>query len=164
MRRAARQRLWLLLGVAVLLALALWQWRVDRARAPGSLLGLDPASITQVSLRLGHAAAVDYIRRGGHWRRVDGDASVRVDDARLDALAAIAAAPVEHWRPLADFDPAKVGLATPRAVLQLDGHTLRFGGVAAIGHRCYVQRGTRVGLVSLRYMPQAPRDEKLALH
>jgi len=164
MRRAARQRLWLLLGVAVLLALALWQWRVDRARAPGTLLGLDPASITQVRLQVGQAAAMDYSRHAGHWQRTGDAASVHTDDARLDALAAIAAAPVEHWRPLADFDPAKIGLAAPRAVLQLDGHTLRFGAVAAIGHRCYVQRGTQVALVSLRYMPQAPANEKLDLH
>lgn len=163
MKRATRQRLWLLLGVAALLALALWQWRSDSARAPGNLLGLDPASITQVRLQFGQNAAMDYSRRDGHWQRTDGDTSIRVDDARLDALAAIAAAPVEHWRPLADFDPAKIGLTAPRAVLQLNGHTLRFGGVAAIGHRCYVQRGTRVALVSLRYMPQAPTSKTVEM-
>lgn len=163
MKRAARQRCWLLLGVTVLAGLALWQWRSDRAHAPGSLLGLDPAGITRVRLQFGQATAVDYVRRNGHWQTTGGDASVHVDDARLDALTAIAAAPVGHWRPLADFDPAKIGLATPRAVLQLDGHTLRFGGVAAIGHRCYVQRGTQVALVSLRYMPQAPTSKTVGL-
>lgn len=163
MSRAARQRLWLLLGVAVLLALSLWQARRDRAAAPGTLLGLDPAAISRVELQLGHGAAQHYARRDGHWWRTDGTPA-RVDDARLDTLAGIAAAPVEHWRPAGDLDPAKVGLAAPRAVLTLDGHALRFGGVAAIGRRCYVQYGSRVALVSLRYMPQAPRDEKLALH
>jgi hypothetical protein len=163
MSRAARQRLWLLLGVAVLLALSLWQARRDRAAAPGTLLGLDPAAISRVELQLGHGAAQHYARRDGHWWRTDGTPA-RVDDARLDTLAGIAAAPVEHWRPAGDLDPAKVGLAAPRAVLTLDGHALRFGGVAAIGHRCYVQYGSRVALVSLRYMPRAPRDEKLALH
>ena len=93
MRRAARHRLWLLLGVAAVLALALWQWRNDRARAPGRLLGLDPASITQVRLQFGQAAATDYVRHDGHWRRSDSGVSTHVDDARLDALAAIAAAP-----------------------------------------------------------------------
>lgn len=158
MTRAARQRLWLLLGVAALLALALWQWRSDRAHAPGTLLDLDPASISQIQLQFGHAAAMNYRRNHGHWQAADGTPA-QVDDARLDALAAIAAAPVDHWRPLTDFDSAKIGLAAPRAVLQLDGHTLRFGAVAAIGHRCYVQRGTQVALVSLRYMPQAPTSQ-----
>jgi hypothetical protein len=163
MRRAARQRLTLFAGVAVLLALALWQWRRDRAAAPSSLLDLDPAAVTQVALQIGDAAPAHYARRGGHWWRTDGTPA-RMDDARLDALAAVAAAPVEHWRAAADLDPAKVGLAPPRAVLTLDGHALRFGAVAAIGHRCYVQRGAQVALVSLRYMPQAPQDERLDLH
>jgi hypothetical protein len=164
MTRTAYRRLWLLLGVAVLLALALWQWQRDRAAAPGSLLGIDPATITRVELQLGRAAPMHFARRDNHWWRTDGGSPARVNDARLDALTAIAAAPVEHWRAATDLDPAKVGLAAPRAVLTLDGHALHFGAVAAIGHRCYVQRGARVALVSLRYMPQAPRDEKLALH
>lgn len=156
MRRTTRQRAWLLVGVIALCTLALWQWQRDRADAPGSLLGLDPSAITRIRLQLGQASAREYARRDGHWWRTDGASPLRADDARLDGLAAIAAAPVEHWRPLADFDPAKIGLATPRAQLQLDGELLRFGDAAAIGHRCYVQYGNRVALVSLRYVPQAP--------
>ncbi|MDO1528922.1 hypothetical protein QMK61_08800 [Fulvimonas sp. R45] len=161
MKRAARHRLALLAGVAALLALALWQWRVDRAAAPGTLLDIDPAAVTAVELQL-DSTSMHYARRDGHWWRTDGTPA-RADDARIDALAAIAAAPVGHWRPAADFDAAKVGLAAPHAVLTLDGHALRFGAAAAIGHRCYVQRGARVALVSLRYMPQAPRSERLDL-
>ena len=49
MKRAMRSRLLLLLGVAVLVALALWQWRRDLRDVPGDLLALDPAAITQVT-------------------------------------------------------------------------------------------------------------------
>jgi hypothetical protein len=164
MRRTTRQRAWLLASVIALCALALWQWQRDRAAAPGSLLALDPSAITRIRLQLGQADAHDYVRRDGHWWRIDGASPSRTDDARLDALAAIAAAPVEHWRPLTDFDPAKIGLATPRAQLQLDGHLLRFGAAAAIGHRCYVQRGNQVALVSLRYVPKAPARPVAGLH
>lgn len=163
MKRAARQRVALLLGVAALLALALWQWRRDRAAAPGDLLALDPAAVSRIALQIGNAPPMHYARRDGHWWRTDGT-PVRVDDARLATLAGIAAAPVEHWRAASAFDPAKIGLAPPHAVLTLDGQVLRFGGLAAIGDRCYVQVGRRIALVSLLYMPQPPQDKTIELH
>jgi hypothetical protein len=164
MKRAARQRLGLLLGVAVLMALALWQWHRDREGAPGTLLALDPATVTHVELQTGTTPPRHYVRRDGHWWREDGGAATRADDNRVAALAAIATAPVEHWRAASDFDPAKIGLAPPQAVLTLDGRTLRFGASAALGHRCYVQVGTRIALVSLRYMPQPPQMATVDLH
>lgn len=160
MRHAARQRVLMLLGVAALLALALWQWRRDARDAPGSLLALDPAAISQVTLQLGDAPTVDYSRRDGRWWRADG---ARADDRYLATLAAAAAAPVLQWRPAGEFDAAKIGLAPPRAVLTLDGQRLAFGATSATGPQCYVQAGTRVALVSLRYLPQAPTAEHVEL-
>ena len=162
MTRAGRQRLSLLLAVAALLALAGWQWRRDRAARPGTLLDLAPAAVSRIELQFGRGVAMRYVRRHGHWQHL-GSAGPPADDARLDALAAIAAAPVDQWRAAASLDPAKIGLAPPRAILRLDGHTLRFGAPAALGQRCYVQRGTRVALVSLRYMPQAAPARSVAL-
>jgi len=160
MKRAARRRLLLLLGVAALLALALWQWQRDARAAPGTLLALDPTAITQVALQLGDAHAAHYAKRGGHWWRDDGQ---RADDRYLDTLAAAAAAPVLQWRAAADFDAAKIGLEPPHAVLDLDGRRLAFGAMSATGPQCYVQVGKRVALVSLRYMPQAPKQEHVEL-
>lgn len=161
MKQAARNRLLLLLGVAVLLALALWQWRRDARTAPGTLLALDPTAIVQVTLQLGNASATHYAKRGGHWWRDDGQ---RADDRYLDTLTAAAAAPVLQWRNGTDFDAAKIGLAPPQAVLSLDGQRLAFGAMSATGPQCYVQAGGRVALVSLRYMPQAPQQEHVELH
>ena len=160
MKRAVRSRLLLLLGVAVLIALAAWQWQRDERSAPGSLLALDPATITQVTLQLGTAPAVQYVKRDGHWQRSDGR---RVDARYLDTLTAAAAAPVLQWRTAADYDAAKIGLAPPQAVLTLDGQRLAFGATSATGPQCYVQVGARVALVSLRFMPQAPAAEHVEL-
>ena len=160
MKRAARSRLLLLLGVAVLAALALWQWQRDEHAAPGTLLALDPAAITQVTLQLGDAPAVHYAKRDGHWWRADGQ---RVDDRYLASLTAAAAAPVLQWRAANDFDAAKIGLAPPQAVLILDGQRLAFGAMSATGPQCYVQVGARVALVSLRFLPQAPKAEHVEL-
>ncbi|HKR76933.1 MAG TPA: hypothetical protein VJR95_09720 [Rhodanobacter sp.] len=160
MKRAARSRLLLLLGVAGLTALALWQWRRDERAAPGHLLALDPAAITQVTLQLGDAPAMHYAKRDGRWWRDDGR---RADDRYLDTLTAAAAAPVLQWRTTADFDTAKIGLQPPHAVLNLDGQRLVFGAMSATGPQCYVQAGARVALVSLRYLPQAPQQERVEL-
>ena len=160
MKRATRSRFLMLLGVAVLIALALWQWQRDERTAPGTLLALDPAAITAVTLQLGDAPVVHYTKRDGHWWRADGQ---RVDDHYLDGLAAAAAAPVLQWRATGDFDAAKIGLAPPQAVLSLDGRRLTFGAMSATGPQCYVQVGARVALVSLRFMPQAPKAEHVEL-
>jgi hypothetical protein len=161
MKRAARTRLALIAGAAALLALALWQRRQDADAAPGTLLALDPAAVTQVTLQLGAAPAARYVRRGAHWQRADGQ---RVDDRYLATLTAAAGAPVLQWRAAGDFDAAKIGLAPPKAVLTLDGQRLAFGATSATGPQCYVQAGTRVALVSLRYLPQAPAAAHLDLH
>ena len=161
MKRATRTRLWLLAGVAMLFALALWQWQRDARNAPGTLTALDPAAITQATLQLGSAPATHYTKRDGHWWRDDGQPA---DDRYLDNLATAAAAPVLQWRPASDFDAAKIGLTPPKAVLTLDGQRLAFGAMSATGPQCYVQVGARVALVSLRYLPQAPAAEQLDLH
>lgn len=158
MRRAARQRLILLLGVAALVALALWQWQRDAAAAPCALTDLDPAAISRIKLTLQGGSPEQYVKRDGHWWRADGTPT-RADDGRLDELTEIAAAPVASWRPLGDFDPARIGLATPMATLVLDNRTLRFGETSTTGPLRYVQSGDRVALVSVRYTPRpATRD------
>lgn len=157
MKRAARHRGLLLLGVAVLLALALSQLRHDQEAAPGMLLALDPATITHVELRLQHAPVEHYAKRDGHWWRTD-DTPARTDDGRLDELTQIAQAPVLSWRPAHDFDPAKIGLQPPAAVLRLDGQTLEFGETAVTGPQRYVRVGPRVALVSVRYTPRPRMD------
>ena len=157
MKRAARQRGFLLLGVALLLILALWQYRRDQAAAPGSLLALDPTSITQVELRLQHAPVEHYAKRGNHWWRTDGTPR-RSDDGRLDELTQIAQAPVLSWRPARDFNPAKIGLQPPLAVLRLDGQTLEFGETSVTGPQRYVRVASRVALVSVRYTPRPRMD------
>ena len=158
MRRAARQRLFLLLGVAALVALAAWQWQRDLAAAPGTLTQLAPASITRVALTLQGAAAEHYVLREGRWWRTDGTPAP-ADDGRLQELTAIAAAPVASWRPLKDYDPARIGLAKPVATLTLDDVTLRFGDTSATGPLCYVQADDKVALVSVRYLPRPGRHD-----
>lgn len=160
MKRAMRRQLWFVAAVLVLLAAAWWQLHSDRISAPGTLLSLDPDAITRVDLHVGNTAE-HYVKRDGHWWRTDQNMSARADDLRLGELVRIAAAPVQDWQPVDSYDPAKIGLSPPQATLDLDGQTLRFGGMTAIGQRGYVQVGQRVGTVSLRYMPRSAQSQTI---
>lgn len=158
MRRAAKQRLWIAGGIGVLVAVAGWQWRQDSAQAPGTLLTIEPAAIHDVSLAIGNGPAEHFNRRDGHWWRTDGTPA-RADDGRLNELVDTASAAVLSWRPVGDFDPAKIGLATPVAVLTLGGQRLEFGETSVTGPQRYVRAGNRIALISVRYTPRAATAE-----
>ena len=130
-----------------------WQWRQDRAQATGTLLDLDPSTVQRIDLAWHGGAAEHYLKRDGHWQAVDGTV-LPVDEGRLADLAATAAAPVVSWRPLSEFDPARIGLAPSPVVLTLDGRALSFGEVAVTGPLRYVRAGDRVALVAARYTPR----------
>jgi hypothetical protein len=161
MRRAARQR-GIILGIAVaLLALAAVQYLHDRRAAPGTLLALDPAAVTSVTLALPGRAPEGFRRRDGHWWQANGR---RADDGRLQELVEIAQAPVIGWRPATDFEPAKIGLAPPLARLELDGLALDFGTTAVTGPLRYVRVGGRIALVPLRYTPRPATQDAERIH
>jgi hypothetical protein len=161
MTRGARRLLGLLIAVVVLVAAAWWQLRSDQQNAPGTLLSIDPDAITRVDLQVGQAPAEHYVKRDEHWWRVDQTTSTRADDLRLGELVRIAAAPVQSWDPANSYDAAKIGLTPPQAKLDLDGQTLLFGGMTAIGQNAYVQVGQRIGIVSLRYMPRSAQSQTI---
>jgi hypothetical protein len=155
MRRAQRRWAWLAAGVAVLVALAAWQWHHDRAAAPGVLLALQPAAIAHIQLQVHGQPLQRFEKRGGHWWTVAAKPQ-RVDDGRLDAMAAIAAAPVVRWRAAGDFDAAKIGLDPPALVLRLDGQSIAYGTMAAFGPQRYVRVGRRIALIPAQYVPPPP--------
>jgi hypothetical protein len=163
MKRSTRQRLFLLLAVVALSLLAGWQWQRDARNEPGNLTALDPAGISRIALTLPGAPTLHYEKRDGHWWRTDGTPA-RAIDARLSDLADTAAAHVLSWRPASDFEPAKIGLAPPRAVLVLDGQVLEFGESSVTGPQHYVRVGQRIALVSSRYVPRSPATATTELH
>jgi hypothetical protein len=162
MKRATRQRLWLA-GAAVLRgAAATWQWRRDVDAEPGALLHLAPSAVTEIALQLGQGPAEHYAKRDGHWWRTDGTA-VRADDGRLGELADTAAAEVMGWRAASEFEPGRIGLAPPLAVLSLNDQRLEFGETSVTGPQRYVRVGERVALVSVRYTPRPATEQAQAV-
>jgi hypothetical protein len=163
MKRTTRQRGILLLVVLALMVLAGWQLQRDARNAIGPLTSMDPTSVSHITLTLPGSPAMHYEKREGQWWRTDGTPA-RANNARLGDLAGTASAHVLSWRPARDFDPAEIGLAPPRAVLDLDGQTLEFGESSVTGPQHYVRVGKRIALVSERYMPRSPATQTTELH
>lgn len=153
MRRTQHSLVVLLVGVAVLAALAFWQWR--HAQADATLLNLDAAAITRVDVTRAGQPTRHYVKRTGHWYRA-GAASGRVDDAYVESLAALAATPVLQWRKASGVDLAKIGLAAPPVIVRLNGRVLAYGALAAFGPQRFVRVGSRIAVVPASYSPRSP--------
>lgn len=153
MKRAWRNRLSLLCVTIALVAAVLWfGWR-DQQRSPVELTDLDADSITRVELTIAQGAPQVFEKRDGHWWRI-APTKMRGNDERVQRLANLAATPVARWVNGNEFDPAKIGLASPAATLVLDGVHLRYGALSALDELRYVQVGDRVALVQRQYSPE----------
>lgn len=151
MRPGARLQLGLILAAALLAAAVWWLGRVERAAAPPkTLLPLSAAEIIEIEVRVGRDPLRHFTRGADGWQ-MRAPLTGPADAAHLERLARIAAAPVLRWRPLAEFDVAKIGLDPPWATVRLNGELLRFGELAALAPQRYVRRGDHVALIAARY-------------
>ncbi len=143
-------------ALAVLVALAWLQWRHDRAHAPGTLLGIDPASVVRIEIDATGQPPLAYRRRDGQWW-TDGTHPARAQnrDGWLDRVAAIADAPVLRWRSLRQLDPRTLGLDPPQLTLVINGRRLDYGVMAPFAAERYVRVGPRVAVVPAQYAPPA---------
>lgn len=153
MKRAARNRLWLLCVVIALVAIVLWLGARDQRAAPLTLTDLDPDSITHIELIISQQPAQIFEKSGGHWWRVS-PTRARGNDEHLQRLTKLALTPVARWAKADAFDPAKVGLTQPAATLVLDGVQLRYGALSALDNLRYVAVGDRIALVPQQDSPE----------
>lgn len=152
MRRAQRRLGWLLAGAAVLVALAAWQWHRERAAA--TLLPLDPASISRIDITWKGQPTRHYVKRDGQWY-LTGASAHRVDDAYPARLVKLAATPVLEWRKASAMHLDAIGLTAPPVIVQLDGHALAYGTLAAFGPQRFVRVGGRIAVIPASYSPRA---------
>lgn len=154
-RRRHARLLLAALAVAALVALAWAQWRQDHAQA--TLLTLDPAAISRISIRWQGQPARHYVHRDGQWRDAD-DPDAGVDAARLARLARLAATPVLQWRHADSMDATRIGLAQPALRVTLDDEVLEWGSLTALGPQRFVRVGRRIAIVPAAYSPRPPGD------
>jgi len=152
-------RLFVAAAVVLLLAAVGWQWHVDEADArEHTLTSLDPDTATQMALTLKGLPDQRFERRNGRWVNLD---TATTDEGRAEELVSLAATPVADWKPAGDFDPTKIGLAPPTAVLTIDGTRIEFGEMTALGKQRYARVGQRIAFVPAQALPRAPRTQAL---
>jgi hypothetical protein len=146
-------------AVVLLLAAVGWQWHADEADArEHTLTSLDPETATQMALTLKGLPDQRFERRNGRWVNLD---TASTDEGRAEELVSLAVTPVTDWKPAADFDPAKLGLAPPVAILTIDATRIEFGEMTALGKQRYVRVGQRIAFVPAQALPRAPRTQAL---
>jgi hypothetical protein len=152
-------RLFVVAAVALLLAAVGWQWHADEADArEHTLTPLDPDTAMHMAVALKGLPDQRFEKRNGRWVSLD---TATTDEGRAEELVSLAATPVADWKPADDFDPAKVGLAPPIAVLTIDGTRIEFGEMTALGKQRYARVGQRIAFVPAQALPRAPRTQAL---
>lgn len=144
--------------VVLLLGAVGWQWHADEADVrEHTLTALDPDSVQHIEVELKGLPEQRFERRDGHWVNVSG----ATDEGRAEELASLAETPVVEWKPAADFNPARIGLSPPIAVLTLDGTRIEFGEMTALGKQRYARVAGRIAFVPAQALPRAPRTASL---
>lgn len=136
----------LLLLVAGLATLAYLRPGTE-APADMPLIGLDPAQVQ--SIRIDNARGrIELVRSDGGWRLREPD--LRADAFQTGILLDLLQARSERRYPLAEIDPADIGLDPPRAALHYDNTEIRLGNTEPLQDLRYVQYGDQVHLIQDR--------------
>lgn len=149
MRRHLRQNLLLAAALGVLGATA-WLVTAREQASLAPLTTLDTAQITSLRVRIGDQAPRRFERRDGRWWMREPYAMPAHPDA-VARLVAIAAAPTRSRHARDRFDPTRIGLAPPQAVLELDDLRLEFGITDAIRGDRYVRTADTIALMPDRF-------------
>ncbi|MBL8300484.1 MAG: hypothetical protein JNN30_19270 [Rhodanobacteraceae bacterium] len=149
MRRHRRQNLLLAAALGVLVVIT---WLVVAREQAGlaRLTTLDPAQITSLRVSAGATAARRFERRDGRWWMSEPYSLPAHADA-VARLVAIASAPTRSRHARDRFDPARIGLSPPQALLELDALRLEFGTTEAIHGDRYVRTADDIALMPDRF-------------
>lgn len=161
MNRRTRTLVFLLATVVLLGAAVFAEIRHEQALMFDPLTTLDPAGVRVLVVSCNACKTRRFEKIDGHWQMRE-PSMQPADDAAVDRLAAIARAPVRFRHAIGDLDAKKLGLDPPKATLQLDTTTLRFGTTDALHGDRYVQTGTSIALVPDRFSAllfAAPENE-----
>ena len=146
-----------IIGIVVLLALVgavAWQVNSDNAEVRAhTLTSIDPATVSRIDITMKDVPPQHFDKQGELWSGAD--------KGRPMELALLAETPVGEWKPASSFDPAKIGLAPPLAVLTLNGTRIEYGDMAALGRQRYARVGDRIAFIPAQAIPRAPRTKAL---
>ena len=147
-----------LINIALLAAVAVLTWLAWRApsgdeagRTP--LSTVKPASVSRISLTRPARPTITIERQGEYWW-ITAPFKARADEFQiLRMLTILEAQPTAQ---LPATDRARFDLASPSAVLDIDGVQYAFGGINAVTREQYVLRGDVIHAVEMRHGAALP--------
>jgi hypothetical protein len=161
MRKSTRNILLLAVGVAVLGGAVYAELVRERSFAAQPLTTLDPAGVQRIEIRCRDCQTRRFERDGTGWRMLEPYAQPAKADS-VARLLAVVQAPVRTRAKLADYDPAKLGLAPPQFTLTFDQTIIEIGGEDPIEHDRYVCLGDELLRVPDRFsarLLESPESE-----
>ena len=151
MSRRALLNLGLLLALALLVLLVIFEPGREAETGPVPLTDLRTTDITRISLAHGDEEPLRLYREGEHWY-LDGDPPLQAESAQVRQLLRLAREPAQRRYAAADLDLARIGLGPDaHRVLFNEQVELRFGTTDPLDGLRYVQRDGQVSLVNNHY-------------
>ncbi|MAT65096.1 MAG: hypothetical protein CMN57_05590 [Gammaproteobacteria bacterium] len=113
------------------------------------LTRLDPAQVRSIRID-NDRGRIELVRHDGGWQLREPD--LRADAFQAKILLDLLKHPSQRRYPLAEINPADIGLDPPRLVLHYDDAELRLGGTEPLQELRYVQYGDTVHLIEDRVL------------
>jgi hypothetical protein len=147
----------LLLGVAALAAVAIYQPGIAPTPPPVKLTALTPQQISRIHIERTGKDPLTLQKQDGHWRIAE-PRQLPADDGRVNSLLRLVQETSQARFPAKPEDLHKYKLDKPAATLTLDDQVFAFGDIDPINGRRYVQLGTTVHLTTDMYFYQLDAD------
>lgn len=144
-------RAWLNIGLLVLVAglalLVIYQPGLEQAKPPATLTALTPEQVNLIHIeRKNRGGNITLKKDQGQWLITE-PMVLPADMASVDQVLRLADTRSFRQYPVKDIDPAKLKLASPQITLRLNDVELAFGDKDALESRRYVQTGAAVHLM-----------------
>lgn len=139
----------LLLLVAGLAALVYLRPGIDEQTTDTRLTPIDPAGVEQIRID-NDQGRIELVRTDSGWRLQS--PALAADEFQVGILLDLLRLRSERHYPLAEIDPAEIGLEPPRLVLHYDDAELRLGATEPLQDLRYAQYGEQVHLIEDRVL------------
>ncbi len=153
MARRTALNLLLLVAVAALAAVAVFQPGVEEPPPAPTLTDRDPAAVHRVRIERPDQPAVVLEKREGRWYVAE-PLSMPANAFRIQSLLEVLGFASDRQFATRDVELPRLGLEPPKASLFLDDLRLDFGDTESLSGRRYLRSGEAVHLIADRFYHQ----------
>ena len=137
----------LLVVVAILAAIAIYEPGIEKSKAEAVLTDIYPDAVNEIVIEQPDAKRIRLLKEDSGWQ-LEEPIAARANSFRIDSLLQIARAKSYASYPVQGMDLPRYELQPPKGQVSLNGTVIRFGGTEPIEHRRYVLVNDRVHLIA----------------